>query len=87
MMHGKQVLWVPGVDHADIFTLDVMKKQFMKNRGVDKHALGREKFLEDVWKWKHEYGGKIVNQILIIRSSFDWQREKFTISNKRNKRY
>lgn len=83
-MHGKVTLWLPGVDHAGIATQVVVEKQLARTRGVDRHALGREKFVEEVWKWKEEYGGKIVNQLRRIGSSMDWKREEFTMSDKLN---
>lgn len=84
-MLGKEVLWLPGVDHAGIATQVVVEKQLAKTRGVDRHALGREAFIKEVWNWKDEYGGKIVNQIRRIGSSCDWKREEFTMSEKLSK--
>ncbi len=81
-MHGKVTLWLPGVDHAGIATQVVVEKQIAKTRGLDRHALGRDKFVEEVWKWKNEYGGKIVNQLRRIGGSMDWTREEFTMSDK-----
>lgn len=81
-MHGRVTLWVPGVDHAGIATQVVVEKQLSRTEGVDRHSLGREKFVEEVWKWKEEYGGKIVQQLRRIGSSMDWNREEFTMSNK-----
>lgn len=84
-MHGRVALWIPGVDHAGIATQAVVEKQLMKSRGVDKHSLGRDAFVEEVWKWKNEYGGKIVHQLRRIGSSLDWKREEFTMSDKLSK--
>ncbi len=81
-MHGRVTLWVPGVDHAGIATQVVVEKQLSRTKGVDRHSLGREKFVEEVWKWKEEYGGKIVQQLRRIGSSMDWNREEFTMSSK-----
>lgn len=81
-MHGRVTLWVPGVDHAGIATQVVVEKQLSRTKGIDRHSLGREKFVEEVWKWKEEYGGKIVNQLRRIGSSMDWNREEFTMSDK-----
>lgn len=81
-MCGKEVLWVPGVDHAGIATQVVVEKQLSKRKGTSRHTLGREAFVSEVWKWKEEYGGKIVHQIRRIGSSCDWQREEFTMSKK-----
>lgn len=84
-MHGCVALWLPGVDHAGIATQAVVEKQLMKSRGVDRHSLGRDAFIEEVWKWKNEYGGKIVHQLRRIGSSLDWKREEFTMSDKLSK--
>lgn len=83
-MHGKPTLWVPGVDHAGIATQVVVEKQIKRTRGIDRHVLGRDAFVEEVWKWKQEYGGKIVKQLRRIGSSMDWQREQFTMSDELN---
>lgn len=58
-MRGKVVLWNPGTDHAGIATQVVVEKKLMKERGITRHDLGREKFVEEVWKWKNEYVIKI----------------------------
>lgn len=81
-MQGRITLWVPGVDHAGIATQAVVEKQLARTRGIDRRDLGRDKFVEEVWKWKEEYGGKIVNQLRRIGSSMDWKREEFTMSDK-----
>lgn len=83
-MHGKVTLWVPGVDHAGIATQVVVEKQLKKERGIDRHALGRDAFVDQVWNWKNEYGGKIVNQLRRIGTSLDWEREQFTMSDELN---
>lgn len=84
-MLGKEVLWLPGIDHAGIATQAVVEKQLSKLKGVDRHILGRDAFVKEVWKWKEEYGGKIVHQIRRIGSSCDWKREEFTMSEKLSK--
>lgn len=83
-MHGKITLWLPGVDHAGIATQVVVEKQLQKTGGIDRHALGRDKFVSAVWDWKDEYGGKIVHQLRRLGSSCDWKREEFTMSEKLN---
>lgn len=83
-MHGKVTLWLPGVDHAGIATQAVVEKQLQKEQGIDRHALGRDEFVNQVWNWKNEYGGKIVHQLRRIGSSLDWDREEFTMSDKLN---
>jgi valyl-tRNA synthetase len=57
----------------------VVEKKLMREKGVTRHDLGREKFIEQVWNWKSEYGGKIVNQLKRLGSSLDWSREVFTM--------
>ena len=61
-MSGRNTLWVPGTDHAGIATQNVVERQLAKDN-VDRHALGREGFIEKVWEWKKEYGGRIINQL------------------------
>ncbi|EPR43940.1 Valyl-tRNA synthetase [Desulfovibrio sp. X2] len=75
---GRKVLWVPGTDHAGIATQNVVERK-LKAEGKTRHDLGREKFLEEVWKWKEEYGGRITNQLRRLGSSVDWTRERFTM--------
>lgn len=78
-MKGKQVLWVPGCDHAGIATQVVVEKQLMKQSGLTRHDLGREKFLEKVWEWKNEKGSRIFEQLKRLGSSLDWRRTAFTL--------
>lgn len=75
---GKKVLWIPGTDHAGISTQNVVERALLKE-GLTRHDLGREKFLERVWEWKEEYGGRILEQIRYLGSSVDWTRERFTM--------
>ncbi|BFU24883.1 valine--tRNA ligase, putative [Entamoeba histolytica HM-1:IMSS-B] len=82
-MKGDETLWVPGVDHAGIATQVVVEKKLMREQGVTRHDIGREKFLEEVWKWKDEYGKGICNQLRRLGSSLDWSREVFTMDEKR----
>ncbi|XP_012590055.1 PREDICTED: valine--tRNA ligase, mitochondrial [Condylura cristata] len=78
-MRGDQVLWVPGSDHAGIATQAVVEKQLWKERGVRRHELSREAFLQEVWKWKEEKGGEISEQLRALGASLDWDRECFTM--------
>ncbi|MFC1518056.1 valine--tRNA ligase, partial [Candidatus Margulisiibacteriota bacterium] len=77
-MRGYSTLWVPGTDHAGIATQNVVEKQ-LKAEGTDRHKLGREKFIERVWKWKDEYGNRITQQLRHLGASCDWDRERFTM--------
>ncbi len=77
-MRGYEVLWMPGTDHAGIATQNVVEREIAKE-GLTRHDLGREKFIERVWKWKEEYGGKIINQLKRLGASCDWSRERFTM--------
>ncbi len=75
---GRKVLWVPGMDHAGIATQNVVERQ-LAAEGKTRHDLGREKFVEHAWRWKEEYGGRILNQIRRMGASVDWTRERFTL--------
>ncbi|MCI9137942.1 MAG: valine--tRNA ligase, partial [Lachnospiraceae bacterium] len=77
-MQGYNALWQPGTDHASIST-EVRVINSLKEQGIDKNELGREGFLEKVWEWKEEYGGRIVKQLKKMGSSADWDRERFTM--------
>jgi valyl-tRNA synthetase len=77
-MSGFNTLWLPGTDHAGIATQNVVEKD-LKSQGVDRHELGREKFIEKVWEWKKLYGGTIINQLKGMGASCDWSRERFTL--------
>src|SRR5580698_2319691 len=77
-MSGKVTLWVPGMDHAGIATQIMVERQ-LATENLTKHDLGREKFEERVWKWKEEYGGKIVDQMKRAGVSCDWSRARFTL--------
>ncbi|HEY5910956.1 MAG TPA: valine--tRNA ligase [Verrucomicrobiae bacterium] len=79
-MDGKEVLWLPGTDHAGIATQAVVEKALRK-QGLMKHRddLGREKFLEHVWAWKEKHGGIIIQQLKKLGCSCDWSRERFTM--------
>lgn len=77
-MQGYEALWQPGTDHASIAT-EVKITEKLKEEGIDKAELGREKFLERAWEWRKEYGGRIVSQLHKMGSSADWDRERFTM--------
>ncbi len=83
-MQGYNALWQPGTDHASIAT-EVRVMSELKKQGIDKHDLGREKFLDRVWEWRDEYGGRITKQLRKMGSSCDWQRERFTMDEGCNK--
>ena len=77
-MQGFNTLWQPGTDHASIAT-EVKIIEALKEEGIEKEDLGREKFLERAWEWKEEYGGTIVSQLKKLGSACDWDRERFTM--------
>jgi len=83
-MQGYNALWQPGTDHAAIAT-EVKITEALKEQGIDKADLGREKFLERAWEWRKEYGGRIINQLKSLGSSADWDRERFTMDEGNNK--
>ena len=75
---GRLALWLPGMDHAGIAT-QVRVEKNLQAEGLDRHKLGREKFLEKVWEWKQESGGAIKGQQRLLGFSLDWERERFTM--------
>ena len=77
-MQGKPTLWVPGTDHAGIATQNVVERK-LKEKGLTRHDLGREKFLEETWKVKDEHHTIITRQLKKIGASCDWSRERFTM--------
>jgi valyl-tRNA synthetase len=77
-MRGKDVLWQPGMDHAGIATQLVVERQLAEKQ-QSRVAMGREKFLEEVWRWKNESGGAITQQLRRLGASADWSRERFTM--------
>jgi valyl-tRNA synthetase len=77
-MQGYRTLWLPGMDHAGIATQNVVERELAKE-GLSRHDLGREAFVERVWQWKAEYGGKILSQMRRLGDSVDWSRERFTM--------
>ncbi|MCU0640684.1 MAG: valine--tRNA ligase [Candidatus Margulisbacteria bacterium] len=83
-MQGFDTLWVPGTDHAGIATQNVVERE-LKKEGKRKEDLGREKFVEKVWEWKKEYGGRITQQLRRLGASCDWSRERFTMDEGLNR--
>lgn len=77
-MQGKPTLWQPGTDHAGIATQMVVERQ-LAAKGLSRHDLGRDKFMDEVWKWKEESGGTITKQLRRMGASPDWSRERFTM--------
>jgi valyl-tRNA synthetase len=77
-MEGFDALWMPGTDHAGIATQNVVERQ-LAAEGQDRHALGRDAFIERVWQWKAESGGHIITQLKRLGCSCDWSRERFTL--------
>ncbi len=78
-MQGYDTLWVPGVDHAGIATQIKVEEELRVKEGLSRYDLGREKFLERVWDWKHKYGNRIVEQQKKLGASCDWSRARFTM--------
>jgi len=79
-MLGYNVLWLPGVDHAGIATQMVVERNLKSERGLTRHELGRDKFLEEVWAWKGKSEKTIITQLKKLGLSLDWSRMKFTLS-------
>ena len=77
-MQGYSTLWLPGVDHAGIAT-QIKVEEELRKEGLTRYDLGREKFLERVWDWKHKYGNRIVEQQKKLGASCDWERARFTM--------
>ncbi|MCL2183659.1 MAG: valine--tRNA ligase [Chitinispirillia bacterium] len=77
-MKGSEVMWMPGTDHAGIATQNVVERRLAKEK-KNRHSLGREAFVKEVWKWKEEYHATITNQLKKLGSSCDWSRERFTM--------
>ena len=77
-LRGDNVLWMPGTDHAGIATQNVVEKKLARE-GLDRHQLGREKFIAAVWEWRSMYGGAIINQLKRLGAMCDWARERFTM--------
>ncbi len=79
-MQGRDALWQPGCDHAGIATQMVVERQLAED-GKTRHDLGRDAFIDTVWKWKEESGGTIVQQLRRLGASCDWERERFTMDD------
>ena len=77
-MQGYETLWQPGTDHAGIATQAVVEKK-LKDQGIDKNLLGREKFVKKVWNWKEDSGNTIIEQLKKLGCSCDWSRLRFTM--------
>jgi valyl-tRNA synthetase len=77
-MQGYEALWLPGMDHAGIATQNAVERELGKE-GVSRHDLGREAFVQRVWDWKEEYGGRILGQMRRLGDGVDWSRERFTM--------
>ena len=83
-MNGYETLWQPGTDHAGIATQAVVEKQLLE-KGITKDQLGRNKFIEEVWKWKKKSGDQILNQLKKLGCSCDWSRNRFTMDEDMSK--
>ncbi|MFQ5442059.1 MAG: valine--tRNA ligase [Thermodesulfobacteriota bacterium] len=77
-MKGFNVLWLPGIDHAGIATQNVVERD-LAGEGTDRHALGRQRFVERVWEWKEKYGSTILGQLKSLGATCDWTRLRFTM--------
>jgi len=80
-MDGKEVLWLPGTDHAGIATENVVSRQLRKEEHKTKQDLGREEFLKRVWTWREKHGGIILQQLRALGASCDWTRTRFTMDD------
>ena len=80
-MKGKNVLWQPGTDHAGIATQMVVERNLQSERNVSRRDLGRETFVDEIWKWKEKSGGTITEQLRRLGASCDWSRERFTMDD------
>ena len=78
-MRGKAVLWLPGTDHAGIATQMVVERQLAAEGNISRREMGRDAFVERVWRWKAESAGAIQNQLRRLGASCDWSRERFTL--------
>jgi len=77
-LNGYEAMWIPGTDHAGIATQNVVERM-LQQKGLTRHDLGREKFIDEVWKWKEESGGTIIKQLKRLGTACDWDRERFTM--------
>jgi valyl-tRNA synthetase len=79
-MQGYEALWLPGMDHAGIATQNAVERN-LGAEGMTRHDLGRDAFVEKVWEWKAEYGGRILGQMRRLGDGVDWSRERFTMDD------
>jgi valyl-tRNA synthetase len=77
-LRGDNVLWMPGTDHAGIATQNVVERK-LSQEGTDRHTLGRERFITEIWTWRQKYGSAIISQLKRLGASCDWDRERFTM--------
>lgn len=82
---GHDVCWVPGTDHAGIATQVVVEKHLQKVTGLGRHALGRERFVAEVWKWRHEKGHRIKEDLIKMATTMNWEREYFTMDDQQSR--
>src|SRR3954468_24688559 len=78
-MQGYETLWLPGMDHAGIAPQTLVERRLAETEGKSKHDYSREEFVEKVWQWKAEFGGKILDQMRGLGAGIDWSRERFTM--------
>ncbi|MFA4874909.1 MAG: valine--tRNA ligase [bacterium] len=78
-MEGFAALWQPGTDHAGIATQNVVEREILKKEGKRRQEIGREALIERIWKWREEYGDRILLQLRALGSSCDWERTRFTL--------
>src|SRR5947209_10132996 len=78
-MDGFNALWIPGIDHAGIATQAVVEKQLKEQENKTRHDVGREGLVERIWKWKEQYGNRILSQLQRLGASCDWDRARFTL--------
>lgn len=81
-MQGFNALWIPGTDHAGIATQMVVERHLQKEKKISRHDLGRDKFLQEVWKWKEQSQGTIISQLKTLGCGLDWNRLAFTLDEK-----
>jgi len=83
-MSGKETLWLPGIDHAGIATQSVVERELLL-KGIKREEIGRERFVDEVWKWKEKFGSTIIEQLKKLGASPDWHRLRFTLDDKYSK--
>ncbi len=80
-MQGFQALWMPGTDHAGIATQAVVERRMREEEGLTRHDIGREALVNRIWRWKHAYEERIINQLKQLGASCDWRRQRFTLDD------